>query len=121
FDSLNNFAFLSARTGKNLPEAAEAIETALRMAGSRPDLQDTRAMVLIAQDRLAEARDLLEDMTAQHVNATALFRLAECYHRQQQSALASAALKLAVDKGLVATQLHPLDRAVLEELQAIAP
>jgi len=117
FESLNNFAFLSARTGQNLTEAVQAIDAALGMAGPRPDLLDTRALVLIAQGRFPEAVGLLNDMLAERRDATVLFRLAECYHRQGETALAAMALKSAQDAGLEANQLHPLDQAVLHQLQ----
>jgi predicted Zn-dependent protease len=117
FDSLNNFAFLSARTGRELDAAAEAIATALQMAGPRPDLLDTKAAVLIAQGRFDEARNVLQPLIAKRDDAALRFRLAECYFRQNEAALAAETLESALRKGLTEKDLHPLDQKLLQEMQ----
>ncbi len=121
FDSLNNFAFLSARLGRNLPEASEDIESAIEIVGGLPALLDTKAALLIAKGELKEAIVLLEELSRKNADGQTLFRLAECYHRQQNAELATAYLKKAFKNGLKTDELHPLDQTVLKELQAAMP
>ncbi len=121
FDSLNNYAFLSARMKVNLAEATEAIESAIQIVGGRPELMDTKATVLMAQGQLKEAATILEDLSKARADGSILFRLAECYHRQKNPELAAAYLKRAFKNGLELRQLHPLDQVVLKELQSINP
>jgi tetratricopeptide (TPR) repeat protein len=118
--AMNNFAFIAARQGQRLPEAEKAIDEAIRQTGSRPELLDTKAAVLIAQDRAAEARDLLRTIPVQQLDATLLFRLAECEHRLGNKSESAALLKLAFEKGLNPEKVHPLDREIFRELQQIS-
>lgn len=118
--AMNNFAFLAARQGQRLPEAEKAIDEAIRQTGSRPELLDTKAAVLIAQDRAAEARDLLRTIPVQQLDATLLFRLAECEHRLGNKSESAVTLKLAFEKGLTPEKVHPLDREIFRELQQIS-
>lgn len=118
--AMNNFAFIAARQGQRLPEAEKAIDEAIRQTGSRPELLDTKAAVLIAQDRAAEARDLLRTVPVQQLDSTLLFRLAECQHRLGNKSEATAMLNLAVEKGLTPDKIHPLDREVFRELRQLS-
>jgi lipoprotein NlpI len=116
---LNNFAFLSARLGQNLEEAAAAIDAALQIAGPRRELVDTKATVLLALNRAEEARDYLRQSTVSRTDPLLLFRLAECYYRLKDRAAARSTLDSALQQGLQPETLHPLDRPLLAEMQKL--
>lgn len=118
---LNNFAFLCARLNQDLDEAEKAIETALELAGPRTELVDTKAAVLLARNRVTEAREYLQGFTTQYPHPITLFRLAECYLRLNDLPAARSTLQQALQLGLKPESLHPLDRSLFTDMQKLLP
>jgi tetratricopeptide (TPR) repeat protein len=114
---LNNAAFLQARRGKDLDEAATSIGEAIQIAGPRRELVDTRATVLMAKDQLIEARDELQQFVARSSDPATLFRLAECHYKLRDTAQAKTTLDTALANGLDPKRLHPLDQELLEKMK----
>ncbi|GIX04056.1 MAG: hypothetical protein KatS3mg113_1062 [Planctomycetaceae bacterium] len=113
---LNNFAFLAAKLQRSVQEASEAIDAALQLVGPRSELADTKATVLIAQGKPQDARDYLRPLTQTLADPVLLFRLAECYLTLNDRERARQTIEQAVQRGLSAQRLHPLDRPLLQEL-----
>jgi tetratricopeptide (TPR) repeat protein len=115
--ALNNLAYLLALRGGDAAEALGLINRALRVAGPRAELLDTRAVVYLALGRLGQARnDLAEAIGQQPGTATLPFHLAQAYRALGDRAEAAKALKQARALGLEAAALHPLERGRLRRL-----
>ncbi|MDB5311189.1 MAG: hypothetical protein JWO38_5391 [Gemmataceae bacterium] len=118
--TLNNLAILLALTGKT----EEAVDLARRAVEAAPSptesLLDTRGLALTAAGRFDEARQSLDAAAAGGGVASTHYHRAVLYHRQMDKPRAVAALKLAKERGLRRSDLHPLERPVYDDLVAWA-
>ncbi len=105
--ALNNLAALLTMERKNLPEALELIEKAIKIAGPLGPLLDTRACVYVAQGEAQKALDDLSQALADARTAERLFHQAEAYELAGRKELAAKAMKEALAKGLDEKKLSP--------------
>ena len=117
-NALNNLAFLLAIQNRDLEEADMLNKKTLELMGPQPALLDSRALVLMAKRRYAEAEVKLEEaISAAPGNALYLMHQAEV-----QMALnrpdAAQTLKLAQEYGVADLPLHPSDRQRLQQLES---
>ncbi len=115
--AMNNLAMLLAVRKRNLPEAVELVNEAISHAGPTAVLLDTRAMIHSAQGQTEAALADLEIAMAESPSAEMHFHQAIVHHRAGQTGPAREALKRALEAGLKAEHLHPLERDAFRQLQ----
>jgi tetratricopeptide (TPR) repeat protein/VanZ family protein len=116
--ALNSLAWNLAMRGRLLDEAMTFAERAIAEAGPMPRLLDTRGCVKLAQSRLRAATDdLIEAVEGGNLPETFL-HLAFVQAESGDTDSARQTLARAVEVGLRAEQLHPLDRDLLNRLNA---
>jgi tetratricopeptide (TPR) repeat protein len=114
--ALNNLAWMLAlRSGKG-DEALALIDRAIEQAGPLAGLLDTRAVVYLALGQTDRAIVDLEEATAEEPTAARLFHLARAYRQANNTKAASRALRQAKLMKLQPEQLHPVERATLQQL-----
>ena len=112
----NNLAFVLALQG-NGPEAERFISFAVKHLGTIEDVLDTRAIVHLSQKRPADAkRDLQHVVTAGTEAPEVYFHLARAEHMLNNRAAAEKALNRALELGLKAGSLKPIERPMLNQL-----
>ena len=109
-DLMNYLAVTLALHGKNLDEARQLIETAIKTAGPNPDLLDSRAMVSLAQERPKAAINDLQQAIAEKPSASFYFHLAESLQEEGLRKAAKSALEKAKKLGFRETSLSPVER-----------
>jgi tetratricopeptide (TPR) repeat protein len=112
---LNNLAVLLALQQKNLDEALEAIEKALRIAGPMGQMLDSRATVYIMRGESEKALADLEVALADEASPVRLFHQARAYYIGGKKDEAKASLDEAA-KTLKPTMLDPPERPVYKSL-----
>ena len=122
---LNNLSYLLATDGRG-DEAISIIDDAIQLLGERSDLQDTRAMALIAANRYADAIQELKGIIDQgEGNAQILFHLALAQKNAGKSADATESMKQSIEQGLTAKDLSkqegPMFLNLLRELGITVP
>lgn len=116
--ALNSLAWNLAMRGRLLDEAMTYADRAIAEAGPVPQLLDTRGCVKLAQSRLRAATDDLI-LAAEGANLpTTFLHLAFVQAETGDPTLAGQTLAHAIELGLRAEHLHPLDRDVLKRLNA---
>jgi tetratricopeptide (TPR) repeat protein len=116
--ALNNLAWLLAQKQGKAKEALELIEEAIKIAGPRGELLDTRASVYIALNRAGPALQDLEAALADGQVPTRYFHLAQAHRLANNSKQAADALQKAGVAGLTRPdQLHPAERAAFVKLK----
>jgi tetratricopeptide (TPR) repeat protein len=114
--AMNNLAwFLAAREPGN-PEAAQLIDTALKITGPNAELLDTRGFVYYQMGEFQAAANDFEEATSDAPNAVKHFHLAQAFDRLNRRNDAVAELKKARELGLRSEQLHPLEREEFRKL-----
>jgi tetratricopeptide (TPR) repeat protein len=114
---LNNLSWLLAlQGGPKATEALDLIQRAMGIDGETPDLQDTRAMVYLALERPEDAIRDLEEAIAVNPTPEKYFHLARACRAAGQKTEAREHYRKAVELGLVANALHPLERPYFNEL-----
>ncbi len=108
--ALNNLAVLLALRGKQLDEANQLIAKAIETTGPEPTLLDSRATVLAARNQTEEALRDLESALDASPRPARYFHQAEILSRLGNQEAAARALAKAVETGLTAESLHPLER-----------
>ena len=117
--AMNNLAWLLAHRGRQLDEAKTTIDRAIGLAGTHPELVDTRARVEIAaRDYAAAVRDLDASMVESQ-SASRLFHLALAHSKSGGRELAAVAFRRAQLFGLSKRLLHPLEVGDYEELSRL--
>lgn len=113
--ALNELAMLLAFEGKHLEKARLHIDLAIRLAGPRANLLDTRAMIFYALGDFNTAEKDLVQATDQSPSAVKYYHLAQVKEALDRRADAKIALRRGQSLGLQATRLHPLERAKFAE------
>jgi cellulose synthase operon protein C len=113
---LNNLAVLLALHNKNVDEAAELIERAIKKVGLSPGLLDSRAMVRMAQGKPQLALEDLQQSLKTEPVAMTYFHQAQAFQQNGQRTPAIEALKKARSLGLKAEQLQGVERAAYQKL-----
>ena len=114
--ALNNLAMISALTSNELDQAARAIERAIRLAGPRDFLIDTRGSVRLAQGKAADAESDFRVAIASSPRPDRYFHLALALQAQGKTDEARTAFAVARDAGLTTDLVHPLEQAAFEQL-----
>ncbi len=116
---LNNLALCLSYTTEKQAEALECINKAMERAGPLEPLQDTHAMVLLAQGKVQSSLSLLQDLVAApSVNSVRYLHLALAHQQAGSLEEARWALQQARDRDLDAEPLMPRDKQSLERLEA---
>lgn len=113
---LNNLAWLLAVQKAKPEEAARLIDDAIQIDGPVADLLDTRAMVHLAANQPEAAIQDLHDAIAVGPGPDKYFHLAQAYQAAGRVDDARDAFREAIDKGLKAEGVHPLERPGYQEL-----
>lgn len=114
--AINNLAVLLAVQRKNLDESLKLIDDAIRMAGPSANLLDSRAMVLMAQKKPADALSVLNEVAVEGQSASLHFHRAQALYQLRNMADARVAFDAAQRAGLRPEVLHPLERPAYEQL-----
>lgn len=114
--ALNNLAWLLAQRSGNGKDALPLIEHALEIAGPRPELLDTRAVVHLALKDSGRAIADLERAAAESPSGIQYFHLARAQDQAKNSEASAAALKQAKRLGLKRQHLHPIELAASGKL-----
>jgi tetratricopeptide (TPR) repeat protein len=114
--ALNNLAWLLAQRSANGEEAKPLIDHALEIAGPRPELLDTRAVVNLALKESGKAIADLERAAAESPSGIQYFHLARAHEQAKNPKAAAAALEQAKKLGLKSQKLHPLEVAASGKL-----
>jgi len=116
--ALNNLASLLAERPNDRDEALEHIEHALSLAGPTVALQDTKAMVLLAQGHVDKAIEMLQRTTLEPpVDPRFHFHLALAYHKAGSQGDAREALAKALDGGVHTKTLSQYEHRELSALE----
>src|SRR5262249_47213821 len=116
--ALNNLAWLLAQKQGKAKEALELIEEAIKIAGPRGELLDTRASVYIALNRAGPALQDLEAALADGQVPTRYSPRAQAHGLPNNPKQAADALQRAGAAGLTRPdQLHPAERAAFVKLK----
>lgn len=113
--ALNNLAWSLAARGKLPDDAMVFIERAIAIAGSAPQLLDTRASVWLAQSNPSRAIKDLKRALAEEPSAGLHFRMAMALAEMGETEAARASLKTAT--AMKFKTQHPLERAQWASLQ----
>lgn len=114
--ALNNLAWLLAlQTGRG-EEALNVVTKAIHSAGRRPELLDTRGVILLNLGRNEEAVADLKEVIADAPNATRLFHLAQAYQALKDRDNAARTLRKAKELGLQTEAMHPVEQEACRKL-----
>ena len=113
--ALNNLAWLLARRGQPTM-AIDLIDLAIELAGSYPELLDTKGVVYMAAGRFAEAIDALNQAIGRASTPGVHMHLAEVHWRNGENDAARQALRRAEAAGLDSDALHVLDRVEYDRM-----
>jgi len=122
--ALNNLATYLGEQPDQQEEALKYVDRAIRFHGPSPGLLDTKATILFSQNRLDEARQLLEKAVLRRVpNARSdpryQFHLAAVCLKLGDTRSAAEALKRARAGGLADEVLTEADRRLLTQLEQL--
>ncbi|NQV23754.1 MAG: VanZ family protein [Rhodopirellula sp.] len=115
--ALHSLAWQLAMRGRLLDDAMTFVERAISEAGPVAQLLDTRGCVKLAQSRLRAANDDLIAAAESNGTPATLLHLAFVQFESGDTVLAKRTMAHAVERGLRADRLHPLDRDRFEQLQ----
>ncbi len=116
FVALNNLAWMLALSDGDRREALSLITQAVNGMGRRADLLDTRGLVNLKLEKLADAVADFEEAAKEAPTASRLFHLAWAYHKESNAAKAREILKQATEKGLKIAAVHPIEQQICREL-----
>jgi Tfp pilus assembly protein PilF len=116
--ALNNLASILGDLPDRRAEALETVEQAIRIAGPRANLLDTKGTILARDGKAAQARPLLEKaVSASRSDPRYHLHLAEAYLQLGEREKAKASFSRARDTNLTSQILTPSDEKAIEELQ----
>jgi tetratricopeptide (TPR) repeat protein len=118
---LNNLAWLSAFLHDNPPDALRRINRAIQVAGPRPDLLDTRAVIYILADQSTEAIRDLNAALHESPSAIGYVHLAEAKMLTGDWEAVRQNLRLAEQMQFSSERLHPLEKQFFEKLMKRMP
>lgn len=114
--ALNNLAMLLSDVPGRTEDALSAVDRALKIAGQRPSLLDTKAVILLGAGKTAEAGEILEKVSSGPDRDPRYFlHLAAAYARLGETEKAQTALTASLEGGLAGEILTVGDRSLLEE------
>jgi tetratricopeptide (TPR) repeat protein len=117
-DALNNLAMLLAEDPKTQGEAISFIDRALAIAGSSPELLDSKGWILLKSGKYAEAQALFEEALALPPgDPRHRFHLALAFQQQGKLDEAKQNLVAARDGQLTEGLLSPEERGQLAKLE----
>lgn len=119
-NALNNLAWILALRDKNGAEAMPLAQRAVEVRGEEPSVLDTRAVVCLASGPKEEYEQAVKDMefvTSKNRTASSYFHLAMAYSQTHQKQKAILTWKRAVELGLSAQKVHPLEVPTYERLK----
>jgi tetratricopeptide (TPR) repeat protein len=123
--TMNNLTVLLTLSRKNLPEALETIEKAIKIAGPLSQMLDTRACVYIAMGKSDKALADMKDVLADGRRAETLFHYAQALDSAGQENAAAVAMQEALQKGLSEKMLMtpelPTFKRLKDKANALAP
>ena len=114
--SLNNLAWLLAIQKTKASEALEVANTAIKLAGPKPQILDTRALAYMLLGRSDLAIKDLEDALAVDPTPEIYIHLARAYWMADRNPDALEALRKANGMGLTLEKIHPLEREAYKNL-----
>src|SRR5262249_39598884 len=119
--AMNNRAWLLALRSGNATDARPLIDNAIAAIGPRPELLDTRAVVLLALNQTREAiADLEKAANLDSPTGSRYFHLARAYYMANDADAAARAFRKAKELGFDRSRLHPVEQMacgkVLDEL-----
>lgn len=113
---LNNLAMVLALTGQQFTEANEFIDRAVNAVGPTDYLLDTRGIVRFASGNIQAAEQDFRKSIEGSPLPDRFFHLAQVLASQGLIEDAKAAMKKALEGGVTAEGLHPLERKAFESL-----
>jgi len=113
----NNLAWLLAMRGRHLDEALALSERTIGIAGPVPQLLDTRGCARLALGNLRAAVADLKLSAQNQPGPLTLLHLAAAYAASGNGSAARDALERSQAEGLRRTELHKLDRELLERTE----
>ncbi len=116
--ALNNLAWLLGQRSDPPADALTLIERAISKYGARPELLDTRAIVLLNLGRPNDALKDLQRVVDEAPTATRVFHLTRVHAKLKNATVAQAAFRRANDMGLTLQQLHPVEQAEYRRVSA---
>jgi len=116
--ALNNKAVLLAMSGGDGSEAFRLIQLALESGGPEDILIDSRGLIYLATGDPVRALADFELSLKESEDAERSFHAALAYANLKQAESARRALRRAHELGLSPQMLHPLERTLLDKLQA---
>jgi tetratricopeptide (TPR) repeat protein len=114
--ALNNLAWTLSEDLNRPAEALPPIDEAIRRHGRRPNLLDTRGVILTRLGRPDEAIADLEAAAAAAPDAATYFHLARACRKAGRDDRAREAARKARDAGLTPRMLQPSERGELDEV-----
>jgi tetratricopeptide (TPR) repeat protein len=114
--ALNNLAWLLALQTGRADEALEIVTKAIYNAGRRPELLDTRGVILLNLGRAEEAVVDLKEVAADAPSAIRLFHLARAYQAVKDRVNATHTLRKSKEMGLQTESMHPVEQEACKKL-----
>lgn len=114
--ALNNLAWLLALQVGKAEQALEIVTKAIQSAGRRPELLDTRGVILLNMGRVDEALVDLKEAAVDAPNPTRLFHLARAYHTAKDRENATRTMRKAREMGLETESMHPVEQEACKKL-----
>jgi tetratricopeptide (TPR) repeat protein len=115
--TLNNLTVMLTVSRKNLPEALEMIQKAIRITGPIPQMLDTRACVYIAMKEPEKALADMKDVLAAGKKPETLFHYAQALEIAGQSNAAASTMQEALQMGLTEKSLMTSEIPTFKRLQ----
>jgi tetratricopeptide (TPR) repeat protein len=114
--ALNNLAWLLGQNAVQGAEALTLIERAIEKHGPRPELLDTRAIILLNKGDVDHALRDLERVVNEAPTPLRLFHLSRAYERARNATSTLAMLRQANEQGLTLQQLHPAEQTEYQRM-----
>ncbi|OJW20998.1 MAG: hypothetical protein BGO49_30065 [Planctomycetales bacterium 71-10] len=114
---LNNLAWLMTLQGDKGADPLKFINRAIQLRGPVPELLDTRAVVYMTNGDNPKAIKDLEDVVAIDPAPSRYFHLARAYLAAGDQDAARRSLSKARDEGLKESDIHPLERPALAQVE----
>lgn len=114
--ALNNLAMVLALSGQDLPQALLSIEQSIALAGNQFYLLDTRGLVHLAMGNYQNAESDFRASIEGKPRPDQWFHLAQAMLALKRLSEAKAAFGQAVEGGISASTVHPLESKIFERM-----